>query len=237
MSEDFEVIPKHIAFILDGNRRFAKSLGDDPHKGHEYGFEKFKIILKKCKEYDIREVTFYAMSLQNFNRSKAEKLYLMKLFRKAFDELKNDERFGTQKDTRVCFIGKKEMFPQDIQQQMIDIEEETKNYTKYKINICMAYGGREEIVDAVKHIAMSVEEGEISSENIDEECVRNHLWIDSYPDFIIRTSGEVRTSNFLPWQSVYSEWMFPDCKWPEFDEKKLDECLAEYNRRNRRFGR
>jgi undecaprenyl diphosphate synthase len=161
----------------------------------------------------------------------------MKLFRRALKELTEDDRFGTDKDTRICFIGKKEMFPKDIQEQMLAIEQKTKNHDTYRINFCMAYGGREEIIDAIHNIAQKVARGDISASDINEDCVRNHLWLEDDPDLIIRTSGEIRTSNFLPFQSAYSEWMFPECRWPEFDEKKLDACLTEYGHRNRRFGK
>lgn len=228
--------PKHIAIILDGNRRFAKRLMKEPWKGHEYGAKKISELLEWCKEFNIRELTLYCLSLQNFNRPKEEFDYLMKIFREGFDKLKDDERI-MKYGIKIRVLGRIHLLPEDIQQKIKYIVEKTKDNKNYTINFALAYGGREEITDAVKKIALSINQGKLSPEAVNEQTITENLYMQDEPDLIIRTGGEKRTSNFLIWQSWYSEWMFLDKMWPEFNKKDFIACLEEYNKRERRFGK
>ena len=219
----------HIGIILDGNRRFAKRLMKEPWKGHEYGAEKVEILFDWCKELNIKELTLYAFSLENFNRPKREFDFLMNIFEKEFTRLKDDKRLEKNK-IKIRFIGKRELLNKNIQKLMAELEEKTKNYSNYIINFAIAYGGRQEILDAIKKLKESDEE-------INEENFQKNLWLSSQPDFIIRTGGEKRTSNFLPWQAVYSEWIFLDKMWPEFTKEDLIACIEDFQNRQRRFGK
>src|SRR3989338_7464908 len=190
------VVHKHMGLIMDGNRRFAKRLMLKPWKGHEWGYEKVKKVMNWCKEYDIRELTLYAFSLENFDRPKEEFDYLMDLCEKAFIELKNEKE--KMKDVCVTFIGRIQMFPEKVQKAMNDLMEETKGHTPFRINFAMAYGGRAEIIDAVKRIAEQVKEGSLKIDKINEAVFANNLYLNSDPDLILRTS-EHRLSGFLTW--------------------------------------
>ncbi|MFH1073170.1 MAG: polyprenyl diphosphate synthase [Nanoarchaeota archaeon] len=237
MKEKFpENVPRHIGIILDGNRRFAKQLMLKPWKGHEWGKEKVKKLIGWCGDLKIHEVTLYAFSIQNFSRPKEEFNYIMQLFEDAARELLVDKRIDENR-IRIRFIGRIKMFPQRIYALMQEIMEKTKKHDKYLINFAMAYGGREEVLDAVKKIAAEAKMGEIDVEKINEELFSDHLNLNSEPDLIIRTGGERRTSNFLIWQSNYSEWIFLEKKWPEFEKEDLVECIQEYQHRQRRFGK
>ncbi|MFA5175838.1 MAG: polyprenyl diphosphate synthase [Candidatus Nanoarchaeia archaeon] len=227
---------KHIAIILDGNRRFAKRLMLEPWKGHEYGAAKLEKLFGWCQELDIKEITLYAFSIQNFNRPKQEFDYLMNILKKEFDRLKDDKRIFDNK-VKINVIGRIEMFPKDLQDKMHKIMDLTKNHDKYIINFAMAYGGREEIIDAVKKIGRQIEAGEIKPEQVTEELINASLYMKDEPDFIIRTGGDQRTSNFLVWQSWYSEWFFLEKCWPEFEKEDLIQCINEFNSRERRFGK
>lgn len=228
-------VPKHIGIILDGNRRFAKRLMMKPWKGHEWGAKKIEKLLEWCKELDIKELTLYAFSVENFNRTKEEFNYLMDLFRKEFDKYKEHPKIHENK-IRINVIGRTWMFPKDIQEKMHNIIEKTKNYNNYIINFAMAYGGRQEVVDAVKKIAEQVKNNKLDVEQINEETFSKNLYFNDEPDLIIRTGGEKRTSNFLIWQSHYSEWFFLEKHWPEFEKEDLIEAIEDYKKRNRRFG-
>ncbi|HLC86572.1 MAG TPA: polyprenyl diphosphate synthase [Candidatus Nanoarchaeia archaeon] len=228
-------VPKHIGIILDGNRRFAKRLMLKPLKGHEWGYEKIKKIMEWCKEFNIKELTLYTFSIENFDRPKKEFDYLMKLFVRAFKELKND--WNKIKELKVRFIGRIFMFPEKVQQSMKDLMESTINNGPYTLNFAMAYGGRAEIVDATKKIAQQVKEGKLDIDNINEENFKKNLYLDSDPDLIIRTS-ESRLSGFLLYQGAYSEIIFlPEKLWPEFEKEDFVKCLEEYSNRERRFGK
>lgn len=229
-----EEVPKHIGIILDGNRRFAKRLMAKPWKGHEWGYEKIKKTMDWCKEFDIRELTLYAFSIENFNRPKDEFEYLMNLFEKAFIELKNEK----ERVQNVCvrFIGRIQMFPEKVQKAMHELMESTKDNAPFKINFAMAYGGRAEIIDATKKIAEQVKEGRLDINKINEEVFSHNLYLESNPDLIIRTS-ERRLSGFLTWQSVYSEIIFVDKLWPEFEKEDFISCLEDYKNRERRYGK
>jgi tritrans,polycis-undecaprenyl-diphosphate synthase [geranylgeranyl-diphosphate specific] len=219
----------HIAIILDGNRRFAKNLLKEPWKGHEYGADKVEKLLDWCDELNINQLTLYALSIENLKRSEKEVGYLMNILEKELKKLRDDKRLEKRK-IKISFIGKRELLKKDFQELMIDIEEKTKNNDRFLINFAIAYGGRQEIIEAIKKL--SVGNKEINEENF-KEC----LWLKNEPDLIVRTGGEKRTSNFLPWQSTYSEWIFIDKLWPEFEKQDLIEAINEFNNRQRRFGK
>ena len=227
----------HIGIIMDGNRRFAKRLMKEPWKGHEYGVKKFEEILDWCEEVGVGEVTIYTLSVQNLNRPKHELDYLMNLFRKEISGWTDNESKVMSKSLRVRYFGRKDLLPNDIQEGLDAIEEATKDNTSFKLNFCVAYGGREEIVDAIHKIAVDVKEGRLSPMEIDDDLIDDYVYMPDKPDFIIRTGGDVRTSNFLVWQSVYSEWFFVDKLWPELDKETFLGCVDDFNNRDRRFGR
>ena len=227
---------EHIGIILDGNRRFAKRLMLEPWKGHELGFEKLKKLFKWCKELEVKEITLYCFSMQNFNRPKKEFDYLMNLFEKGFNEVSTNEDIHKDK-IRINVIGRHCLFPEKVQTSIKKAVDATKNYNDYKVNIALAYGGREEIVDAVKKVAEKVKNKELDIKDINEETFSENLYLNTEPDLIIRTGGDRRTSNFLPWQSIYSEWFFLEKVWPEFEKEDLIKVIDEYKNRDRRFGK
>ncbi len=220
----------HIGLILDGNRRYAKERGLPTLIGHTKGFNKIQKLLEWIKELNIKEISMYCFSIQNFNRTEAEKKYLFDLFRKQAKMLLKDKKVH-QDRMKIRFAGRLEMFPEDMQKLMHELMEMTKDYDNYIINYALAYGGREEIIDSVKKIVN--EEGELTEENI-----QTNMWVPENMDIAIRTSGEFRISNFFIWQANYAEWFFLDKYWPEFEKEDLVRILAEYNnKRKRRFGR
>ncbi|MCD6503161.1 MAG: di-trans,poly-cis-decaprenylcistransferase [Euryarchaeota archaeon] len=231
-------IPRHVGIIMDGNRRYAKKLGLDPKLGHVFGAQKLEEVLKWCLDLGIREVTLYAFSTENFKRSKEEVEHIFNLMKSKLEELEKSDMIHKNK-VQVRFIGRLELLPDDLRKTMRKIEDLTKDYDRYRLNVAVAYGGRSEIVDAIKNIVRDVIEGRIHVEDISEALISKYLYTkDSLdPDLIIRTSGEERLSNFLIWQSAYSELYFVDALWPEFT--KLDFLLAirSYQKRERRFGR
>jgi len=231
-------IPKHIGIIMDGNRRYAKKLGLDPKIGHIFGAKKLEEVLKWCLELGIREVTLYAFSTENFKRAQDEIEHIFNLMKSKLRELEKSELIH-KNEVQVRFIGKLELLPDDLRILMKKIEDLTRNYNKHRLNIAVAYGGRSEIVDAIRNIVKDTLKGRIKTEDITEDTISKYLYTkDSLdPDLIIRTSGEERLSNFLIWQSAYSELYFVDTLWPEFT--KLDFLLAirSYQKRERRFGK
>ena len=224
--------PKHIAIILDGNRRFAKKLMLEPWKGHEYGKEKVEQILDYAKDLGVNEITFYALSVENIkNRPKNELEYLYKIFREMFRDI-DKEKINKNK-IKMRFIGNLSLLPQDLKEQCEKIEQETKDNDNFIVNYAVAYGGRQEIIEAVKKILKN----KIKEEDVNEETIENALYMKDQPDLVIRTGGEKRTSNFLPWQSAYSELIFLDKFWPEFEKQDLINCIEEFKSRKRNFGK
>ena len=226
----------HIGMIMDGNRRFAKRLMRTPSMGHRWGAEKLAEVVQWCKDLNIRKITLYTLSLENFNRPKKEFDYLMELFKDGFDKIKDDERipkFGI----KVRVIGRTWMLPEEIQDRIRYITEKTKKNRNYTITFAMAYGGRQEIADAAREIAVQASEGKLEPKSIDENKLKDFLYMEDEPDLIIRTGGDHRTSNFLSFQSAYSEWFFVDKMWPEFEKEDLQEIIDRFNSRERRFGR
>jgi tritrans,polycis-undecaprenyl-diphosphate synthase [geranylgeranyl-diphosphate specific] len=228
--------PKHIGIVLDGNRRFAKRLMMEPWKGHELGFEKLKKLYQWCKELDIKELTLYCFSMQNFNRPKKEFDFLMDIFVKAANDAAANEDIHKNK-IRINPIGRWHLFPEKVQEAIKKAVDATKDYKDFTVNLCLAYGGREEIVDGVKRLAKDLKQGKINADDINEESFSKYLYMNSDPDLIIRTGGDKRTSNFLAWQSIYSEWFFIKKFWPEFEKEDLIKCIDEFMGRERRFGK
>src|SRR3989344_1748503 len=229
-------VPKHIGYIIDGNRRFAKRLMMKPWKGHELGAKKFEKLLEWCMTLGIKELTLYTFSIENFNRPKEEFDYLMSLFDKTFTEAKSNEKIHKNK-IRISFIGRTYMFPEKVQKAMNELSSSTKDYNGLIVNFAMAYGGRAEIIDATKKIAQQVKEGKLNIEEINEEVFKKNIYMESEPDLIIRTS-ERRLSGFLLWQGTYAEIQFlPDVLWPEFTKEHFIQCIEDYMNRERRFGK
>lgn len=224
---------KHLAIILDGNRRFAKKLMLEPWKGHEFGKQKVKRIIESAKNQGITQMTFYALSSENIkNRPEKELNYLYDVFRNAFEDLKKDTKVKEDK-VKIKFIGDLELIPADLKKQCLNLEEQTFENNNFLLNFAIAYGGRQELVNAIKKIINK----KINLDEINEEVIKENLHLQDEPDLIIRTGGEKRTSNFLPWQSAYSEWIFLNKMWPEFEESDLVECIKEFNNRKRNFGK
>ena len=234
-----EKVPRHIGIIMDGNRRFAKRLMMKPWMGHEWGAQTVQNVLGWAKEMGVLEITFYAFSIQNFNRPKEEFDYLMNVFCKEFDGLMKEEKLAEMKEKglKVNFIGRLHMLPALVQEKMKKLIELTKNNSPFIVNFAMAYGGREEVIDAVQKIAESVQKGELTADKINEEVFAKYLYLNSDPDLIIRTGGEQRISNFLLWQGSYTELVFLDKMWPEMTKEDFVKVVSEYNSRERRFGR
>ena len=222
----------HIAIIIDGNRRYAKKHAWEVWKGHDYGAETLDKLFDWCKELDIKELTLYALSTENLNREKREVEALLDLFRKWFTKFKSDPRIP-ENQVKVRFIGKLDLLPEDIQDLAKDIEESTSKYNNYKINFCIAYGGRLELVETIKKI---IESGK-KPEEVTEDLIKENLWLEDEPDAVIRTGDVKRLSNFLPWQSGYSELIFLEKLWPEFTKQDLIDCVEEFNSRKRNFGK
>ena len=228
-------LPGHIAIIMDGNRRWAKQRNLDPRLGHKKGAEVLENMVKYCNKIGIKYLTVYAFSTENWKRSKEEVGALMLLLQNYLDD------FSRRADTdniRIRMLGDREGLSQGLLKSLDNAIERTKDNTGVTFNVAFNYGGRDEIVKAVRKIATNVKEDNISIENINEELISNNLYTAGMPDpdLMIRTSGEIRTSNFLPWQLVYSEFYFTDKLWPDFTEEDLNEAIDEYNRRNRKFG-
>jgi len=229
-------VPKHIGIILDGNRRLAKRLMMKPWKGHEWGAKKVEKLLDWAYDLDVKELTIYSLSLENFNRPKNEFNYLMRLFKQEARRLLEDERIH-KRGLRVNFIGRLWMLPEELQKLIVKIMEKTKSHKNFTVNFAVAYGGRQEVVDAVRKIAEKIKEGELDINQINEETFSDSLYLKSEPDLIIRTGGEKRTSNFLNFQSAYSEYIFLKKCWPEFEKEDLISAVEEFGRRERRRGR
>lgn len=229
--------PKHIGIIMDGNRRFAKRLMLQPWKGHELGAKKVQKVIEWCREIGCAELTLYAFSVENFNRPKKEFKYIMDIFRKEFEDINKEESPIHKNKIKVNFIGRINMFPEDVTNKMNALMETTKDYQNFTINFAMAYGGRAEIIDTVKKIAAKIKSGDIDVDDIDEEVFENNLYMKDEPELVIRTSGEHRTSGFLIYQASYAELFFCDKLWPEFEKEDFTEAIDSYCNRDRRFGK
>lgn len=224
--------PEHVAIILDGNRRFAKRLMLEPWKGHEYGRDKVEELIDYAKSAGVNELTFYALSVENISsRPKSELMYLYNIFREVFRDMDKDKI--KKNKVRFRFIGNLELLPNDLKEQCKKLENDTKENNNLIVNFAIAYGGRQELIEAIKKILKN----KINPEELDENKFEEFLYLKAEPDLIIRTGGEKRTSNFLPWQASYSEWIFMDKMWPEFEKEDFIDCIEEYKKRKRNFGK
>ncbi len=233
-----ENLPQHVAIIMDGNGRWAKQRGLKRTEGHKVGAEVFRDIAKYCSDLGIKHVTFYAFSTENWKRSKTEVAAIMNLFRKYLDEMQRRAEENEEAGYNIRFIGSRKGMPKDIVKLMDTVEERSKDKSNTYVNLAVNYGGRAEIVESVKSIAAKVKNGELKIEDITEDTVSDGIYTAGQPDpdLIIRPSGEYRLSNFLLWQSAYSEIYIDDVLWPDYKKEDLDRALEAYAKRNRRFG-
>ena len=234
MSEERK-IPRHVAFILDGNGRWAKAKGMPRNYGHVQGAKAVEQMLFDAGELGIEYVTVYAFSTENWNRPEAEVSALMALFKKY---LKSEIKTCMKNNVRSRVIGERSRLPKDVLKVVEELEETTKDNTGLTFNIAINYGSRDEITRAVKKIASKVESGEISASDINEQMINDNLDTGSMPDpdLLIRTCGEQRVSNYLLWQLAYTEFYFTDICWPDFNKAELEKAIDAYNHRTRRFG-
>ena len=227
-------VPSHVAIILDGNGRWAKERGLTRSMGHDAGFTNLKNISKYILSKGIKVLSVYAFSTENFKRSKDEVDYLMNIFTSKFKSCIKD---FNKENIKVIFSGRDKPLPNKVLKAMKELGEATKDNTKGILNLCINYGGRSELVDTCKKIGKMVENKEISIDDIDEELVSRNLYNDLPDvDLMIRTSGELRLSNFMLWQNSYAEFYFPKTYFPDFDEEEFDKAIIEYTKRDRRFG-
>lgn len=228
-------LPAHIAIIMDGNRRWARSKNLDIKLGHKEGAETLEKIVRYANSIGIKYITVYAFSTENWNRSKEEVGALMLLLKNYIDSF--SKRADTE-NIKIKILGSKENLSSGLQKSLSDVEKRTEKNTGIVFNIAFNYGGRNEIVNAVKNIVQEVKEGKINVEDINEELISKNLYTQGIPDpdLLIRTSGELRTSNFLPWQLVYTEFIFLNKYWPDFNEDDLLSAIQEYQKRTRKFG-
>jgi tritrans,polycis-undecaprenyl-diphosphate synthase [geranylgeranyl-diphosphate specific] len=233
-------MPNHIAIILDGNRRWAKRNLTINEKGHFKGADAVENLLDWCEEFDIKIITLYVLSAENLDRKNDELDYLYELIRKRLEKLYNDTRIHKNK-MRVKAIGTIELLPESIKDVLRRLDVVTKEYDNHFLNIAIAYGGQNELVDAVKKIGMKIKNGELNAEEINKEIIESNLYTShlpqSSPDMILRTSGEKRMSGFLLWQSAYSELVFLDIFWPEFRKIDLMRAIRTFQKRKRRIGK
>jgi len=231
-------MPQHVGLILDGNRRWARFLGLDPAAGHEYGFDKLREVLRWCWELGISKITVYALSMENLHRDPKELQELMRIIGKGFTQVVDDPDI-VKNEVQVKAIGRLDVLSEELRCSIRSAEERTKHFNKNKIYIAVAYGGRAEIIDATKDMIVSVMDGRLKAEDINEETFSKYLYTagDTDPDLIIRTSGEERLSGFLLWQSAYSEFYFMDVFWPELRRIDLLRALRTFQKRKRRYGK
>jgi tritrans,polycis-undecaprenyl-diphosphate synthase [geranylgeranyl-diphosphate specific] len=234
-------IPAHIGIIPDGNRRYAKKLLKSPWKGHESGIDKFTDFLEWCSDAGVKNTTFYVLSLENLeNRPKNELKYLFSLAEKNMEDIISNRKNSIHRnEVKINFIGIRRLLPANIQKLMATVEKVTENYKKHTLNLAMAYGGRQEINEAARRLAFDVKAGRLLPGSVNEGTMRSYLMTNGSgdPDMIIRTGGEKRLSNFLTYQSVYSELIFSDKLWPEFGKKDFEATLKEFQARKRNFGK
>lgn len=230
-----EKMPKHIAIIMDGNRRWAREKGLDPKQGHREGAKTLEKIVRYANEIGLEYITVYAFSTENWKRSEDEVGALMILLQKYLDDY--SKRADTE-NIKVKVLGDITRLSEGMQKSIKKCMERTKNNTGVVFNIALNYGSRNEIVSAVKNIAYAVKNGNINVEEITEDTISNNLYTagEPDPDLLIRTSGELRLSNFLLWQLAYTEFLFVDKHWPDFSEEDIDMAIEVFQKRNRKFG-
>ncbi len=234
-SEVKSMIPRHVAVIMDGNGRWAKSRGLPRIKGHHEGANSVTAIVKACRKLGIEYLTLYAFSVENWVRPKDEIRGLMGILRSF---LKNQEKLLHENEVRLRAIGRITDLPANLHDELLRVIAATKDYDKGNLTVALSYGGRTEIADAVSRIALRVRAGEIEPQEIDESTVAAHLYAPELPDpdLMIRTSGEQRISNFLLWELSYAELYFTDVLWPDFREEEFRKAIEIFGKRQRRFG-
>lgn len=227
--------PRHVAIIMDGNGRWAKARKRPRLFGHRAGAESLRAVLRACRDHGVEILTVYAFSTENWVRPEQEVSGLMTLL-KTF--LKKDEHDLHENEVRLRVTGRMHDLPQSVQDELNRVMVATKSYTRGQLVLALSYGGRAELVDAVRAIAGKIKRGKLAPRDIDEKMIAEHLYLPDIPDpeLIIRTSGEIRLSNFLLWESSYSELYFTPVLWPDFREAEFAKALAEFARRQRRFG-
>ena len=228
--------PTHVAIILDGNRRYGRKIGLNPWQGHEFGANNIEQLISWCIELGIKELTLYSFSLDNFKRPNIEKKVLFSLFKENVKRLMKDKRIS-KNSIKVRFIGRLDMFPKVLQHELQKAMRLTSKNSGFKLNFAMAYSSKAEITDSIKKIAIKLKNKKIKMDEINEKTVNDNLYLSSSPDIFIRPGGEKRMSDFLLWQSAYSELFFLDKLWPEFTKADLVSVIEEFKKRERRFGR
>ncbi len=230
-----KIVPRHIAIIMDGNGRWAKKRGLPRNAGHRAGAETFRRIADHCRAIGVKYLTVYAFSTENWKRTEEEVSGIMFLLERYLKEALGDME---KNRTRFRFFGDLSRLSPSLQKMCRDTEERSKVYDDVQVNFCLNYGGRDEIIRAAKAWAYDVAAGKCKAEDLTEAIFDGYLDSAGVPDpeLVIRPSGELRTSNFLPWQSAYSEFVFMDVLWPDFTAEDLDWAIEEFHRRNRRFG-
>ena len=228
-------MPRHIAIIMDGNGRWAKKRGLPRTAGHAAGAEAFRRTANYCRTLGVEYLTVYAFSTENWKRSAEEVSGIMKLLGRYLEEALQDME---KNHVRFKFFGDLSRLSPQLRKLCLDAESRSSQYHEVQVNFCLNYGGRDEIVRAVQAFAADVQQGKYRPEELTEQLLSSYLYSADVPDpeLIIRPSGELRTSNFLLWQSAYSEYVFMDILWPDFGPKDLDAAIAQYRQRNRRFG-
>lgn len=227
-------IPEHIAIIMDGNRRFARKRGMLELLGHEFGSKKAEEVLEWCWELGVKMLTLYAFSTENFNRSELEKKNIFQIFERELRRLLSDKK-TYEREVRVKIVGKKDLLPNNLQKLIEEVEKATEKHEKCFLNVAIAYGGRQELIDATRKLVERVKRGELMVEDIDEKVVSESLYnsheLYAKVDIVIRSGGEQRLSNFLPWQTANSVAYFCDVYWPEFRKIDLLRAIREWQRR------
>jgi undecaprenyl diphosphate synthase len=229
-------MPKHVAIIMDGNGRWAQQQGKNRLRGHEAGAKAVRKTVEAAAKLGIKHLTLYAFSTENWNRPKVEVATLMTLLVRS---LRLELARMTKNNIRLSAIGSLDKLPRKVRQELLEVIEKTQNHTGTNLTLALSYGAREEIKQAVIDISKKVKNSIIPVESIDETIINEHLYTQHLPDvdLLIRTSGEVRISNFLLWQIAYAELYFTDVMWPEFDEHELQQAIKSYLKRERRFGK
>ena len=235
MEIDKQNMPRHIAIIMDGNRRWARAQGKPASFGHKAGAKTLENIVRYANKIGLEYITVYAFSTENWKRAEDEVKALMALLQNYLDVY--SKRADTE-NIKVKILGDITALSEGMQKSIKNCMERTKNNTVVTFNIALNYGGRDELIKAIKKIAKDVKEDKLEVNDITEKIISDNLYTKGQPDpdLLIRTSGELRLSNFLPWQLVYTEFLFVDKNWPEFNEEDLDKAIIEYQRRTRKFG-
>lgn len=236
--EHFDVLPKHVGVIMDGNGRWAKNRGLERSEGHKAGANVFRTICEYACDLGIECITFYAFSTENWARPEMEIKGIMSLLRSYLLEALDRKKENEEKGMKIKFIGDVSCIDKDLQKMIKIIEKQSASKTRTVVNIAVNYGGKQEILRSVRELAKDIESGKLSAEDVTDELIEKNLYTPDFPscDLIIRPSGEYRLSNFLTWQSAYSEFWFSDILWPDFTVENFNEALRAYEKRNRRFG-